>query len=280
MEKQDFITIEPSLCASYPQSGQKLYLEYKQWGVVQETKPSLLFLHEGLGSVSLWRDFPEKVAQDTGCCVFAVSRAGYGKSSPARLPRPVSYLEDEALAVLPAVRKALNLGRVILVGHSDGGSISLIHAARYSQDGLLCGALVMAPHVFNEALSIQGVRAAREIWEAERQQVQEEHAPDRSPSWREKLQRHHGDNVDIAFHGWNDTWLREDFAHWNIEHYLPQITCPVTAIQGAQDEYGTARQVETVIAQSQGPGKLLLIPDVGHAPHKDRPDIIIAELRT
>lgn len=232
------------------------------WAVpAQPGRPTLVFLHEGLGSISLWRDFPAEVGRSTGCGVLVYSRYGYGKSGPCPLPRPLDYMHREALDVLPALLAALDIGPHILVGHSDGASIALIHAGSGPRPGLM-GIAVMAPHVFVEPVSIASIAEARRAW-------------DRG-ELRDRLARHHGANVDAAFLGWNDAWLDPKFLDWNIEAFLPTIAVPVLALQGADDEYGTAAQVETIARVTGGP--LVLIPDCGHSPHRDQPEATRAAL--
>ncbi len=181
--------------------------------------PTLVFLHEGLGSVALWRDFPARLAAASECPAVVYSRYGYGRSAPLSAPHGVDYMHREALDALPELRATLGLDDVILVGHSDGASIALIHAG--------CGRwpvraiIVEAPHVFVEDVSIASIAAAREAYEA--------------TGLRQRLARFHAD-VDSAFRGWNDIWLRPEFRAWTIENYLPGIRCPVLAIQGADDE--------------------------------------------
>lgn len=224
-------------------------------------RPTLVFLHEGLGSISLWRDFPAAVGRATGCGVLVYSRYGYGNSGPCPLPRPLDYMHAEALDVLPAVLAHLEVGAHILVGHSDGASIALIHAGTGPRPGLL-GIAVMAPHVFVEAISVAAIAEARDAWD--------------SGALRERLARHHGANVDIAFRGWNDAWLDPKFLDWNIENVLPGIAVPVLALQGEGDEYGTAAQVETVARVTSG--QLVLLPDCGHSPHRDQPQATLTAL--
>lgn len=232
-------------------------LEYRWIAPTVENMPTLVFVHEGLGCVAIWRDFPERVARATGCGALVYSRAGYGKSSPVSVPRPLSYLHDEGLDVLPRLLDKLGLDRVILVGHSDGASISLIHAGGAHGDRLL-GVIVEAPHVFNEEVCIASIRAAAEAFS--------------NKDLRAKLQRLHGDNVDCAFLGWSRAWLAPEFEHWNIEHYLPEIPVPVLVIQGRQDEYGTASQYEAIAKQAGAGAEVVVLDDCRHAPHRDRLD--------
>ena len=179
-------------------------------------RPVLVLLHEGLGSVSQWRDFPDQLAAATGCPVLVYSRAGYGASSPVSLPRPLIYMHDEAHDVLPGIVSQLQGRNHVLVGHSDGASIAAIYAGSSPVPGLQ-GLVLMAPHVFVEDISIIGIETARDAWN--------------TTNLRDRLQRHHGDNVDIAFLGWNDSWLHPDFRSWDIPGFLPINLAPGLSIQ-------------------------------------------------
>jgi pimeloyl-ACP methyl ester carboxylesterase len=218
-------------------------------------RPVILMLHEGLGSVGLWRDFPDQVAERTGSPVLVWSRAGYGKSDPVSLPRPLTYMHDEAIEVLPHIVAQLDGRPHILLGHSDGASIALIHAGHCPQPGLK-GMVLMAPHVFVEDISIAGIEAAREAWEKH--------------GLRDRLGRHHGPNVDCAFLGWNGAWLYPGFRSWNIEEFLPAITVPCLLIQGRNDEYGTLAQVDAIARQVSGPAATCILDACSHAPQKDQ----------
>ncbi|HEX6977680.1 MAG TPA: alpha/beta hydrolase [Alphaproteobacteria bacterium] len=221
--------------------------------------PAIVMLHEGLGSVSLWRDVPATLAAATGRRVFVYSRRGYGKSDPAPLPRPVDYMHDEAFLVLPEVLQARRIERPILVGHSDGASIAILHAARHPVSGLV----LMAPHVFVEDLSIASIAEAKTAYE--------------TTDLRARLARHH-DDVDNAFWGWNDIWLNPAFRSWNIEAYLPQVTAPVLIIQGVEDQYGTIAQVDAIERQVRGPARRLMLSPCRHSPHRDQPEQTLAAI--
>ncbi len=218
-------------------------------------RPVLVLLHEGLGSVSQWRDFPDQLAIATGCPVLVYSRAGYGASSPVSLPRPLTYMHDEAHDVLPGIVSQLQGRSHVLVGHSDGASIAAIYAGSSPVPGLQ-GLVLMAPHVFVEDISITGIETARDAWN--------------TTNLRDRLQRHHGDNVDIAFLGWNDSWLHPDFRRWDITGFLPLITAPVVAIQGRDDDYGTLAQIDAIERSCGAPVTRLVLDDCGHAPQKDQ----------
>lgn len=232
-------------------------LEYRRVGP-PESAPTLVFLHEGLGSVSLWKDFPDKLAERTGCGALVYSRAGYGKSDPVPLPRPVRFMHDEA-TVLPKVLKAAGVRESILVGHSDGASIALIYsgqAAGRDQPEGLRGLILEAPHVFTEPGGLESIAKIAEVY--------------RTTDLRDRLERHHGANVDVAFWGWNGVWLDLLFRAWNIEEFLPGIRVPILILQGDQDEYGTWRQVEAIERQAGGPVESVLVRDCGHSPHREQ----------
>ncbi len=240
-------------------------LEYRWIPPAAAERPTLVFLHEGLGCVGIWRDFPDRVAAATGCGTLVYSRAGYGKSSPVPLPRPLRYMHDEGLQVLPRLLERLDLRDVILVGHSDGASISLIHAGSGKADRVI-GVICEAPHVFNEEVCVASIRQAKVAYE--------------TTDLRDKLKRLHGDNVDVAFWGWNGAWLDPDFWHWNLEEFLPGIGVPLLVIQGRDDEYGTARQYEAIKAQVGGPCEVAVLADCRHSPHKDQPEKALERMTT
>jgi len=230
-------------------------LEYRWIPPREPDAPILMFLHEGLGCVALWRDFPDRVALATGCGAFIYSRAGYGQSTPVPLPRPVRYMHDEGLDVLPRLLAKLNFHKVILIGHSDGGSIAIIHAGSGHADRV-AGVATLAAHVFNEEVCVASIRQAKVNYE--------------TTDLRAKLARLHGDNVDCAFWGWNGAWLHPEFWHWNLEEYLPGIKVPMLVIQGRDDEYGTHRQYDAIMAQVGGPAELVVLDKCGHSPHRDQ----------
>lgn len=227
-------------------------------GLRDTSLPVLVFLHEGLGCVALWKDFPDQVAQATGLPALVYSRIGYGGSSPCALPRPITYMHDEGEAGLPDLLAALGIQSHILIGHSDGASIALIYAgapkAISVREGLL-GVAVMAPHVFCEEVSVRSIRAADKAYTG--------------GDLKARLAKYHGDNVDCAFRGWCDSWLNPDFQHWNIEAYVDRITVPVLAIQGEDDEYGSVAQVDSI--KERAGADVLLIPVCGHSPQRDQP---------
>ena len=231
-------------------------LEYAWWGTLPAGKGSaLVFLHEGLGCVDMWRDVPETLGRMTGLPALAYSRFGYGRSDGIELPRPTDYHLPEARDVLPAVLDAAEITQAVLIGHSDGGTIALMAAGF---DARIKGIVTMAAHVFNEDVTIQGIRDARKAWQ--------------ETDLRDKLRRYHGDNVDTAFFGWNDTWLTDEFRHWNVEHCLAGVTCPVLVVQGADDQYGTERQVQAIARGVSGRAEALILPKCGHSPHLEAPE--------
>jgi len=237
-----------------------LKLEYRDHPATHPGLPPILLLHEGLGSVAMWRHFPEKLAAATGCRVIVWSRAGYGGSEPYPEARTPRYMHREGEEMLPALIAALGIERPLLVGHSDGGSIALIFAGAYPD--ALAGVAVMAPHEFVEDITLDGIRAARQVWQ--------------TTDWPAKLGRYHRD-VQRVFFDWNDTWLSPAFRDWNIEDYLPAIRCPVLALQGLDDEYATMRQID-VIAERVPGAELVKLPACGHSPQRDQEAAVLAAL--
>lgn len=231
-------------------------LETTWWGPGPDQAPTLVLLHEGLGCVALWRDFPARLAEATGCGVFAWSRFGYGKSAPVGLPRPLTYMHEEALAVLPRVLDAAGIRHAVLVGHSDGASIATIHAGG-REDFRVRGLVLIAPHFFVEEISLASIAAAREAYE--------------QGNLRAKLARHH-ENVDVAFRGWNGAWLDPGFRAWDITEYLAYIRVPILLLQGTADPYGTGAQVQAAERETYCPVDTVLLEGVGHAPHLEAPE--------
>lgn len=219
---------------------------------------ALVFLHEGLGSAGLWRDFPQRLSDAAGLPALVYSRYGYGRSDVLREARTVDYMHREALEALPEVLDRLRIAAPILVGHSDGASIALIHAGAGRWP--VRAVIVEAPHVFVEDLSIAGIEDARTAY--------------LTTELPQRLGRHHADG-ERTFWGWNDIWLDPAFRSWNIEGYLPGITCPVLAIQGADDEYGTRAQVDAVARQVGGPAEVVMLPGCRHSPHRDQADAVL-----
>ena len=217
-------------------------------------RPPLVFLHEGLGSVAMWRDFPARVAAATGAETIVYSRRSYGRSAKLAAPREVDYLDGESCEVLPRLLARLGIAKPILIGHSDGASIALLYAGA----GLpAAGLVLMAPHVFVEDVTVASIAAARDAY--------------RTTDLPQRLGRYH-DDPDGAFWGWNDIWLDPAFRRWNIEACVPKITAPMLLIQGADDEYGTPAQVETIRRLAKVPCELELLPNCAHSPQRDQPE--------
>ena len=237
-------------------------LETAWWGPAPDAAPTLVLLHEGLGSVALWRDFPEVLVAATGCGVFAWSRFGYGRSDPVQLPRPMTYMHDEALNVLPRVLDAAEVRRAILIGHSDGGSIAAIHAGAV-QDARLGGMVLIAAHFFVEDLNIASIAAIKENYER--------------GDLRARLARYHRD-VDVAFRGWNDAWLDPRFRAFDITDQISRIRAPVLALQGADDPYGTPKQLRVLERAATCPVDTQLIAGARHAPHLEAKDATLAAI--
>ena len=236
-------------------------LEYIDLPATRPGRPEILLLHEGLGSVSMWRDFPRRLGDATGCRVVAYSRHGFGRSSPRKRPWTPRFVHEEALEVIPAVRERLGITRPVLVGHSTGASMALAHAG--ANRWPVAGVVAMAPLADVQESNAESIRRARTHYE--------------SSDWRDKLARHH-DDVDAVFYGWNDTWLRPDFRDWNLRADLAGIRCPILAILGRDDEYATPDQVETIRrhATAAASFEFHLLDDCGHAPHRERPEAVLA----
>lgn len=221
--------------------------------------PTLVLLHEGLGSIGHWRDLPQRLAAATGLPVLAYDRWGFGGSDPLVLPRPDDYLEIESGIALQEVLAACGVGRHVLIGHSDGATIALLAAA--SRPAGLLGVVAMAAHVFIEACTAAGVAEAAEAW--------------RTTDLPRRLARYHGDKAEAVFRGWAETWLRPSFHRWQMTDRLPDIACPVLVMQGDRDAYGTLAQVNAIASGVSGPAESLVVPDCGHAPHLEAPDIVL-----
>jgi pimeloyl-ACP methyl ester carboxylesterase len=235
-------------------------LECRAWGGVPSERPTIVLLHEGLGSVGLWRSFPEKLAERTGCCVFAYSRAGYGGSDRIELPRPLDYMHREAVDVLPGVLDAIGFKSGILLGHSDGASIAAVHAGSFT-DPRVHGIGLIAPHFFTEPEGLGAIAEAR--------------AQYKDGDLRDRLAKYHTD-VDNAFRGWCDAWLDPGFKSWNIEAFIGAIRHPILAIQGRDDQYGTLRQVEALATRARAPLDVEILDNCKHSPHLEQPDRTLA----
>ena len=251
-----------------PWSGRRVRIEVQH--VVpaspRAAAPTLVFLHEGLGSVAMWRDFPHRLCDAAGAHGIVYSRPGYGRSTPREQSERwgLDFMHRQALELLPALLDALQVDRDAhppwLIGHSDGGSIALLHAARFTQQ--VSGLVVMAPHLFVEDVSIASIQQSRHHYER--------------TDLRQRLARYH-DDPDSAFWGWNDIWLHPPFARWNIEGEISSISCPLLAMQGLDDEYGTLQQIRA-IAQRVPHAVLVELPQCGHSPHRDQPQRVIDEV--
>jgi len=235
-------------------------LEYQLIPAHQINRPTLVLLHEGLGSVAMWRDFPARLATATGCRTLVYSRYGYGQSDVLEESFHPDFMHREAREALPELLAALDIENPVLVGHSDGASIALLHAG--DSRNRVAGLVVMAPHCFVEDISIRSIEAAKLVFE--------------TTDLPAKLAKYHRD-VQRTFYGWNDIWLDPGFRSWNIEDCLAEIRCPILAIQGVDDEYGTMTQIEAIASQAIGtPGvELLKLADCRHSPHRDQPGAVI-----
>jgi pimeloyl-ACP methyl ester carboxylesterase len=217
--------------------------------------PTIVMLHEGLGCVALWRDFPAKLAAATGWGVFTYSRAGYGRSDPVSLPRPLDYMAREARFSMPAVLDAIGMKRGILLGHSDGASIATIYAGEAFAERVE-GLVLVAPHVFTEEPGLASISEARGAYE--------------TGDLRARLSKYHT-HVDTAFRGWNDAWLHPDFRAWNIEHAVRRWRAPALVVQGVDDPYGTLKQIRAIEAGSPASVKSLILEGCRHSPHTEQP---------
>ena len=250
--------------ATIAHRGRELSLEHVWIKADARDAPLLVFLHEGLGSVAMWRDYPAQLCAATGCRGLVYSRPAYGRSTPKPPDEHwgPDFLEIQALDVLPALFAALGIDprreQVILFGHSDGASIALIHAAHFGAQ--IAGIIVLAPHIMVEPISITSIERARVIYE--------------TTDFKARLARFH-DDVDSAFRGWNDVWLDQGFKAWSIEALLPRIACPVLAVQGVDDEYGTMAQIDGIAAAAPEV-ELLKLDACGHSPHRDQPQVLSA----
>jgi pimeloyl-ACP methyl ester carboxylesterase len=233
-------------------------LETRTVPAARASLPTLVFLHEGLGSLGLWRNFPDELCARTGCAGLVYSRWGNGYSEIIEQPRTVRYMHDEALVALPQLLALFAVDEPILIGHSDGASIALIYAGAQAT---LRGAILLAPHVFVEDISVQSIAAIRKTYE--------------STSLRDRVAQHHADG-DRTFYSWNDVWLAPEFRSWNIESDLQRIGAPLLLIAGSDDEYGTRAQLQAI--QRSGPGRVERVELVGagHSPQRDRPTETLA----
>lgn len=224
-----------------------------------KNQPTLVFLHDSLGCITLWRDFPMKLGELTNCNVMVYDREGYGKSQPFSNPeRDNFYLEREA-DVLNGLLEELNIDNALLFGHSDGGSIALLTASNYPSK--IKGVITEGAHVFVEEVTLKGINEAIEAY----------HNTDLVT----RLKKYHGENTEEMFWAWAKTWNTEAFRSWNIERFLPSIKCPCLIMQGEDDEFGTLHQVNSIVNQVSGPSEKLILPKVQHTPHKEAPDLVL-----
>ncbi len=237
-------------------------LEYAWWGPRPGAGPTLVFLHEGLGCLDLWRDFPRQLSEATGLGAFAYSRLGYGRSDPVQLPRPLSYMHDEA-ALLREVLVAAGVTEPLLIGHSDGASIAIIYSGSEARPPVR--ALILeAPHLFAEEFGLNTITQMADEF--------------RTTDLPKKLARYHGANLEGAFWGWNRAWLNPDFRSWNIETYLPRIHAPILVLQGLDDRFGTANQVKAIQRKASGPVEVQMLAACGHSPHRDQPRTVLESM--
>lgn len=234
-------------------------LEFACYGPPPGEAPTIVMLHEGLGCAALWRDFPQALAEATGMGVFVYSRAGYGKSDPVDLPRPLDFMAREATDVLPEVLDAIGFQRGILLGHSDGATIAAIYAGSV-EDFRVRGLIVMAPHFFTEKMGLVAIAEAKRAYD--------------SGDLREKLGKYHA-NVDVAFRGWNECWLDPGFKSWNVGEVIDYLRIPTLAVQGRGDQYGTLAQIEEIETRSYAPVDTLILDNCRHAPHLEQPEAVL-----
>jgi pimeloyl-ACP methyl ester carboxylesterase len=235
-------------------------LEAQCFGPSPAEAPTIVLLHEGLGCLALWRDFPQRLAAATGWGVFAYSRAGYGQSDLDELPRPLDYMTREAVDVLPEILDVCGFRRGVLMGHSDGATIAAIYGGSVS-DQRVRALILMAPHFFTEAVGLAQIARARDLFDG--------------GDLQDKLARYHRD-AEHSFRGWNEAWLDPGFADWNVGDVIDYLRIPVLAIQGREDEYGTLAQIEEVEARAYSPVDMVVLEDCRHAPQTDQPDAVLA----
>jgi pimeloyl-ACP methyl ester carboxylesterase len=239
-------------------------LEYSCIGPQPSDAPTAIFLHEGLGCVDLWRDFPKKLSKTIGCGVFTYSRQSYGASDPVPLPRPLNYMTLEAINVLPKILEHLSPTQFQLIGHSDGATIAAIFAGDIGHDKLSAVTLI-APHFFTEDMGITQIKAAKHAFE--------------TTDLPEKLGKYHRD-AENAFYGWNQSWLHPDFRSWDVQDVIEKITTPILAIQGMDDQYGTLQQIESIKARARVSVSLKILQDCKHSPHLEHPSKVLDMIKT
>lgn len=238
-------------------------LEYATYGASPDKAPTIVMLHEGLGCVALWRDFPQQLAKQTGCGVFVYSRAGYGASSLVSLPRPLDYMTNEAVEVLPQMLDAIGFEKGVLLGHSDGATIAAIYAGSVI-DHRVRGLVLLAPHFFAEPSGLASIAKAKEAFE--------------NGDLRQGLMKYHKD-ADNAFRGWNDAWLDPEFVNWNVAEVIEYFRVPVLVIQGKQDQYGTIAQITEIEDRIYSPLDVVMLDDCKHAPQFDQPNLTVSAVQ-
>jgi pimeloyl-ACP methyl ester carboxylesterase len=231
-------------------------LEYRMIGPRPDEAPTLVMLHEGLGCVGMWGDFPDRLQAATGLGVFVYSREGYGQSSPAKLPRPLNFMHTEAQQTLPKILNAIGFQHGLLVGHSDGASIAAIYGGSH-QDHRVSGIVLIAPHFIVEDVTSASIAEMRKAYD--------------TTELRARLARYHAD-VDATVHGWSDVWLKGDFRKWDLTEFLAYIRVPVLIVQGEGDQYGTVRQIEIAQEECYCPVEVALLPNAKHVPQREAPE--------
>lgn len=237
-------------------------LEYACYGPTPDQAPTIVMLHEGLGCMALWREFPQQVAKATGMGVFVYSRPGYGQSDPVELPRPLDFMTREAKEVLPQILDQMGFQHGILLGHSDGATISAIYAGSV-QDHRVRGLILMSPHFFTESGGLAEIAMSTKAFE--------------TGGLREKMQKYHRD-ADGAFYGWNRVWLDPDFEEWNVAEVIDFLRIPTLAVQGRDDQYGTLAQIQEIDDRSYAPVEMVILDDCKHAPHHEQSSQTLAAI--
>jgi pimeloyl-ACP methyl ester carboxylesterase len=240
----------------------KIEVQWHKSHGVQKDVPVLIFLHEGLGCIRMWKDFPKALAAKTGCPALVFSRLGYGKSDPSPLPWKINFMHNQAIKVLPQIIQKAQIKKFILIGHSDGGSIGIIFSGSPQLKDLkgLQGLITEAAHVFCEDMTVECIKQAKINYE--------------SNNLKQGLEKYHGSNTENAFRGWNDVWLNPQFMQWNIEKYLKKIRVPMLSLQGKDDQYGTKKQIISIKSHVKNI-KTYMVDHCRHSPHNDQPEIIL-----
>jgi len=225
-------------------------------------KPTIIFLHDSLGCLKLWRDFPEKLGKLTKCNILVYDRQGYGESCSFSYSKRNNYYIEQEADLLNEMLDFWKIDNAILFGHSDGGSIALITAGKYPEK--IKGIITEGAHIFVEEVTIKGIKEAINLY--------------RTTDLKIKLEKYHGNKTEEMFWAWASTWATNEFRNWNIEEFLPKIECPSLIIQGEKDEYGTLKQVENIIKQTKGQSTQLVLPNVKHTPHREVPELVLGKV--